>query len=194
MEGEVDGNPVVSPAAIVAGVIASDPAAESALLRLCWRHRPGFKAGMDASVGEEIAQELALKTWQAIKRGEIDTPSSLPGFMYTTRLRLVAGWHRRLENRPATRSATVSTEDVDIVDAGGTPETITSRKERVRLAEAALGRLRPDERAILTGAYSGRKLDDIAAEMGLPPVTVRSRKMRAEAKMRFRLRGCANGH
>ena len=136
---------------------------------------------MDASVGEEIAQEMALKVWQAIRRGDIDTPSSLPGFLYTTRLRLVAGWHRRLENR----SATVPVDDVDVeLSASGTPESIASRREQVGLASAALGRLRPDERQILAGAYSGRKLDDIAAEMGLGTVTVRSRKVRAEAKMR----------
>jgi DNA-directed RNA polymerase specialized sigma24 family protein len=57
------------------------------------------------------------------------------------------------------------------------------------LAGATLRRLRPDERAILTGTYSGRKLDDTAAEMGLPHATVRSRKMRAEAKIRLGLKG-----
>ena len=193
-------------AALVREMILGSPLALEALYD---RHATAvFSAAMrvsrDQSVAEDVVQETFLALWN---RAESFDPSrgSLPAWLATiARNRTVdhlraAGRHHRaasfssLAADPATVDSLVEWLGAAgrLVAAGGAapdPAEALSRKDARTVLEAALAALGPIERCVVALAYlGGLSQSEIAARLGWPLGTVKTRTRRALRQLRLRL-------
>jgi DNA-directed RNA polymerase specialized sigma24 family protein len=118
-------------------------------------------------VAEELAQEAFVRLYERF--GDVPHP---PGFLRTVVVRLAIDWLRRHD---------MEQQRLAVVGAGhpgvGEPELDETWE--------ALGRLRPERRAVLVlRFYEDLSHRQIARLLGCPPATVRSRARRALADLR----------
>jgi len=75
--------------------------------------------------------------------------------------------------------------DLDAPDAHESPEEAARSSETRELVQAALSKLRPDQRAIIAlRHFQGLSYGEIAEVFGIPPKTVKSRLLSARRRLR----------
>jgi RNA polymerase sigma-70 factor (ECF subfamily) len=129
-------------------------------------------------VGEEEARDLVQKTFVACLeglagfRGEGEFRSWLFGIAY----RLLC---RHYRGAAGERARAADFEQVSVVDLGTSPSRQAAAGEEIRLLLTALQRLPIDYQVVLELHYwEDMTTDEIAATIGLPPGTARSRLRR----------------
>lgn len=125
----------------------------------------------DAQLAEELVQETFLRAWRAADRFD-ERLGSLRTWLFGIMRNLAIDQARAAAVRPlraldpATLASSPDEETVDEID-------------RVLLTwqvEEALTRVSPDHRRVLIDVHlRGRPIADVAAELGVPPGTVKSR-------------------
>lgn len=133
--------------------------------------RLAFLLVRSQAVAEELAQDAFLRLYE-----HWDVVDNPPGFVRTVVVRLALTWQSRhqMEQR---RLAVVGSGTASSVAAPEMDETWE-----------ALGRLRPDRRAVLVlRFYAQMRHGEIAAALGCPTATVRSRTRRALSDLRKEL-------
>jgi RNA polymerase sigma-70 factor (ECF subfamily) len=130
----------------------------------------------DVDLADEAVQRTFVKVWQ-----------ELPSLREADRFE---GWLTRIlvrhcyELSRADGRRTVRLVSLDVVSESPTPDTSESFARRDQL-EAAFRRLPPDQRAILVlRHYIGLEPTEIAATLGVPAGTVRSRLHYAHRELR----------
>ena len=144
--------------------------------------RPLYTVAMsvlrDAERARDCVQESFVKAWQAA--GTIDPARPISPWLYAIARRTAIDILRR-------ESRVRPTGDQDDVDTAVQPVSFESTWEAWELRRA-LDELPPDEREVLRQAYfEGRTHSDIAARLGVPLGTVKSRSHRAHHHLAKRL-------
>lgn len=150
------------------------PASEEDLMRALYREHAGALftyvlrlVGGDRHLAEDVVQETLLRAWRNAPRLD---PAARPlrPWLVTVARRIVIDGHRsRLARPPEAPPAAL-----DRVPA----EDEIDRALRLMTLNDALGALTEAHRRVLIATYfTGRTVDEAAAELGVPPGTVRSR-------------------
>ena len=157
-------------------------------LRLAWNRHSGelfsyaYKALSDRSAAEEAVQETFLRAWRAASR--YDPARPLRPWLFAI-LRNVVVDEARSRRR---RDVPVDWEgDAVRPDDGDGSDTLSGVLDGW-LVEEALRRLSPDHRAVLVDTfYRGRSYAEVAADLGIPEGTARSRAFYALRSLRLAL-------
>lgn len=172
---------------------ASPPANTTPLLALFQEHRSGLSGAIRGVLGgqaetQEILQEAFLRVWRAQERGALTTDPVGYAFVVTLNL---ARDHRR---RRATSAADVSLHemgevaDMTLSTRGAPPTARLEQEEAVVAARAAIGRLSDDEKDVFYLRVSGGlTFDAVAANLGIPIGTAKTRMRAALARLRTSL-------
>ena len=203
---------LVSDASLLRDMIAGS---EEALAGLYDRHggavhAAAMRASGDRWVAAEVVQETFLALWN---RAELFDPSrgTLPAWLTAIARNRAIDHHRAAgrHDRAASFSSFVRTDADDpsvvewltatgeLVGVGGAepaPEIALSNKEMRASIEDALMSLDPAERRVIVLAYDGGLTQsEIAATLGWPIGTVKTRTRRALRHLRDRLEGRGTG-
>jgi len=144
-----------------------------------------------------VAQEVFLQVYKRL--GAFEGRSSLRTWIY----RIVVNqchnrrrfWlrRRRERERPLDEAVLVPVP-LGTSDTGANPFEETLRHERARRVQAALLELRFEHRSVLVlRELEGLSCEDVAAALGVPEGTVKSRLSRAREAMRRKLAGLIEG-
>jgi RNA polymerase sigma-70 factor (ECF subfamily) len=196
----------VSDAKLVREVIEGS---EGALASLYDRHSQAvfatsFRTSRDRSIAAEVTQETFLALWN---RAELFDPSrgALPAWLLTiARNRTVdhlraAGRRDRAaafssfgspeqDDRSIVEWLTASGDLIAVAGPDPGPEAALSNKETRASIQDALASLAPQERCVIALAYdTGLTQSEIAARLGWPIGTVKTRTRRALRQLRDRL-------
>jgi RNA polymerase sigma factor (sigma-70 family) len=162
--------------AIVDGVQHGDPQAERDLYQLCWRYRSTKRIGQET--GEDLAHDLFICLWLAIRAGQIRNPAALSGYVCRARQNGIFRWYRETENK---------IEKVELTELSAvtrrTPEDDAAANEQY----AALDALPRREREIVLRFCAGEPFAEIAEHMNMLEATCKTIKFRVIAQMRARL-------
>ena len=124
------------------------------------------KAFGDRQWAEEVVQETMLRVWRNAAR--IDFVGDLRPLLYTIARRLVIDGRRKRGTRPCEVG---STELVELPAADELDRSLLALT-----VKQALKSLTAAHRTVIVRLYyQGRKVEQVAKEMGVPPGTVRSR-------------------
>jgi RNA polymerase sigma-70 factor, ECF subfamily len=142
-------------------------------LRLAWRSHAdelyGYacKALGDRATAEEALQETFLRAWRAADRYDPSRP--LRPWLFAILRNVVIDEARARGLRPVPRDSDLGEPVVD-------PDDPLERTLDAWLVEEALRRIRPEHRTVLVETYyRGRSYSEVAAELGIPEGTARSR-------------------
>ncbi len=129
----------------------------------------------EAEAAEDAAQETFLRAWQQART--LQDPATVGGWLFRIAHNLAMSRIRRPRTVPLV-------EDPPERLAAGSDE------ERWIAVLAAVGRLsQPHREVIAKRHFGGYRHDEIAAQLGIPPGTVRSRLARAYQELREMLVG-----
>jgi RNA polymerase sigma-70 factor (ECF subfamily) len=146
----------------------------------------------DRAAGEDIAQETLSRVLAALRAGGVESPESLPAFVFQT-ARNLCMHHARSRGREA-RAIERLKGSAGASSHPPAEETWISA-ERAARVRAALDRLREADREILREAFENwHDTDEIASRLGLSAEAVRVRKHRALARLGDLLRGAGFGN
>jgi RNA polymerase sigma-70 factor (ECF subfamily) len=178
----------LEPAASDADVIARARIDASAFATIFDRHHATIHAylrrRLDAPMAEELAAETFVRALHGAARYDHERADALP-WLYGIAANL-ARRHRRTEVRRLRAYARTGIDPLadEHID---TPARLDAAAAGPRLA-AALAELRPDDReTLLLLAWAELSYDEIAAALGVPVGTVRSRLHRARRVLRAHL-------
>ena len=142
-----------------------------------------MRQGADAATAEDLAQETLLTVWRkaalyAGDRGSMTTwIFTIARNLRIDRLRREMPWQELPEGRLAEQAASEAQPD----------EQIAEKQRQVRV-QAALAELPPDQHQVVALAYlQGLSHSDIAARLGVPLGTVKSRMRIAYRRIRAAL-------
>jgi len=124
----------------------------------------------DAGAAQDAVQETFLRAWRASDRFD-PAVGSLRGWLFAILRNVVLDSYRAQRSRPRLRQLVDSTVDdrADEADAG-------EQVLRARVVEEALRRIGAEHRhAIIETYLLDRPYDEVAAELGIPTSTLRSR-------------------
>ncbi|MGW0420963.1 sigma-70 family RNA polymerase sigma factor [Streptomyces sp. NPDC003015] len=148
-------------------------------VRAAYQHYGGellgfaFNALDDRQLAEEVVQETFLRAWRSAPSYD-ERRSGLRTWLYAIARNVVADARRRRSARPplaGQESARDESQDPQS-ECGDPFDKLLMRIE----LDAALQRLSPDQRQVVTDVYLlGRSCADLAVELGIPAATVRSR-------------------
>jgi RNA polymerase sigma-70 factor, ECF subfamily len=150
----------------------------------------------DPEEARDLAQEVFLQVYRTL--GRFEGRSSLRTWIYRICVNQCRNrrrwWHRRFRERNC------GIEDMSARDQGRLAVTDDSpllhleQRERGRRVQAALGRISFDHRAILLlREVEGLSVEEVAATLGVPEGTVKSRLARAREAFRNALAGSDEG-
>jgi len=143
--------------------------------------RPMLRHAVEAQSVEDRMQEVLAIVAEAIRTGELRDPSRLSGFVCTVaRRQMVAHIRRAMLYRRH-----FADQPLDRVSAppDRSPEVLTQQRERSERLVAALRKLRPRDRQILTRFYLYEEsAEHICEAMQLTPTQFRLYKSRAIAR------------
>jgi RNA polymerase sigma-70 factor, ECF subfamily len=158
---------------------------ESAFAELVGRYHPRLACYVRRLVGpdgepEDILQEMWLAAYPPLPR--LREPRALAVWLYRI------ARNTALAKQRGRRQCAELTEDPPAPDAGGDQAAVTA-EDSVRL-RAALDRLRPEYKEVLTLRFlEDMSYEEIAAVVGRPVGTVRSRLHHAKLALEGKLRG-----
>jgi RNA polymerase sigma-70 factor (ECF subfamily) len=125
----------------------------------------------DAGLAQDAVQETFLRAWRARDRYD-PAVSALRTWLFGIARNVCIDLHRVREARPWLRDLA----DHDTLARGAPPSDDWDALVHGWLVEEALGRLGEAHRVALTQTYLvGRPYDEVAAELGIPVSTLRSR-------------------
>lgn len=129
---------------------------------------------------EELTQEVFLKLWQNLDR--YIPGSSFRAWAYrVARNMFVDAYRRSREQRKATW---VDPEFLEQLPGADDPHTEVVRRQRLELARSGIARLPEDlARLIMLRDFADWSYEELAAELGLPLGTVKSRLNRARREL-----------
>lgn len=143
-----------------------------------------MRMGADPATAEDLAQETLLTVWRkaglyAGDKGSITTwVFTIARNLRIDRLRREVPWQELPEGRAAEASGETP------------PDELLAGKERQSQVRSALDRLPEEQREVVVLAYTeGLSQSEIAARLGLPLGTVKSRMRIAYQKVRAALEG-----
>lgn len=144
----------------------------------------GFLARSGTADVEELVQETMLTVW---RKAELYDPTQAGAstwiFTIARNLRIDA-------LRRGGRATLVDIDGHDEIDDTSGAETTMIATERDRRVRAALAELPPDQaEAVRLAYYSEKSQSEIAADLGIPLGTVKSRLRLAAARLRSMLEG-----
>lgn len=175
---------VPSDAELLAGVAARDRAAFVALFGRYGGRIKAFtmRSGASPEDADEIVQDVMVSVWRRATSFDPERAAVSTWIYAIARNRRIDGLRRARRPRP------------DPFDPALQPEPAPDGLDRVARAEreaalrAGLAGLAPEQRAVLVAAfYDGRSHGEIAAALGLPLGTVKSRIRLAFQHLRFAL-------
>lgn len=122
----------------------------------------------DFPLAQEIASEAFVKTWQ--KNYKFNSSEGIKAYLYT-----IVRRDSYKASKKLSRSETFTNDVVDI----DTPFNFLVRAETYRLLYAALQKLSPGNKRVITMYYlEGKNTGEIARELNLHPHTVQTQKLR----------------
>ena len=127
----------------------------------------------DPSLAEEIAQETFVRAWRSADRYDASRP--LRPWLFAILRNVVVDQTRKRSRRLAPDA------DPDGLDASVEAGLVSAENEVERVIDQwvlaeALRRIRADQRTVLVETvYRGRSYADVAAELGVPDATARTR-------------------
>lgn len=134
-------------------------------------------------LAQEIASEAFVKTWQ--KHYKFNSYEGIKAYLYTV--------VRRDSYKAARRLNHIDRFISDAVD-NNTPFSFLVRAETYRLLYAALQKLSPGNKKVITMYYlEGKTTGEIARELNLHPHTVQTQKLRGIKALQKILRPAAFG-
>lgn len=163
-----------------------DPAAEEELIRLLQQEHAGPLFGFvlrlvggDRQQAEDVVQETLVRAWRNIQHLDVESGSLRP-WLVTVARRIVIDGHRSRLARP---------REVDSAVLEAMPaEDELDKALRLMAISEALDDLTEAHREIIVATYlKGRTANEAAAELGLPPGTVRSRVFYALRSLKLAL-------
>jgi len=141
-----------------------------------------MRQGADAATAEDLAQETLLSVWRRASlyvadRGSVATwIFAIARNVRIDRLRREVAWQELPEGRPEQPSGETL------------PDEVLSAKERQARVRTALSQLPPEQHQVVTLSYlDGLSHGEIAARLGLPLGTVKSRMRIAYQRIRAAL-------
>lgn len=140
----------------------------------------------DRDLAEETVQDALVRAWQAA--GRFDASRELAPWLYQIVRRCAVNVHRRHRGRPPA----LSLDELPVEPGSPAAEPSAERGQAVR---AAVRELDPPLRAVIELAYfDGLGQAEIAARLGVPIGTVKSRTSRAHHRLAELLgRGAGGG-
>lgn len=134
-------------------------------------------AGGDRQRAEDLVQETMLRAWRHPEALDPERGSVRAWLFTTARNLAIDSWRRRV-----VRVAEVPTDDVPEPPS----DDETDRTVEGWLIAEALGRLSPAHRQVLVECfYHGHSIAEVAARLGVPPGTVKSRTHYALRSLRL---------
>jgi RNA polymerase sigma-70 factor (ECF subfamily) len=147
----------------------------------------------DAEEARDVAQEVFLRVYRRLDAFE--GRSSLKTWIYRIAVNQCHNRRRFWQRRRRGRETPLDDAVLVPLRAGepgspASPFDEAVRRERARLVQSALGALRFEQRAVLVlREIEGLTCAEVAAALGLPEGTVKSRLSRAREAMRRKLAG-----
>jgi RNA polymerase sigma-70 factor (ECF subfamily) len=144
---------------------------EAALQQLHDRHaaelwRFALRLTHDRQIAEDVVQEVLLKAWKDPGLGERDDAAARAWLFTASRNLIIDRWRSAASRR---EQQTADPREQSVGDASN------SVLDRWLIADA-LAELSGDHRAVVAASYyEGRSVADIAARLGIPEGTVKSR-------------------
>jgi RNA polymerase sigma-70 factor (ECF subfamily) len=171
--------------AVVARIREGDQSAEVELYRVFSR---GIRFFIMRQLGpdglEDNVHNSFIETLRAIRRGQLQDPQRLMGFVRTIVRRKIA---ESIGMRVIERSRLCSFEEpfvANIPTSKATPEALAIEKERVQQVRAAVAKMPGRDRDILTRFYvMDQSKEQICEEMKLTETQFRLIKSRTKAKL-----------
>ncbi len=128
----------------------------------------------DPSLAEDVAMEVYLQVWRTAESYDSQRGTVSSWLVTLTRSRAI-DYLRRRKTRRAELEENVD-EVVNLRDSRPSPESASVEAGRSRIVQRALADLSPDQRQAIELAYfSGLSHTEVAAHMGLPLGTVKTR-------------------
>lgn len=122
----------------------------------------------DRQRAEDVVQEVFLRAWRSLSTTDLRHRAVRPWLLHVAR-NLLTDAHRAEQSRP------VLVADDRALEAVRATDDLDRAVEAWQVA-AALARLTPEHREVLVQAHwRGRSVTETAAELGIPPGTVKSR-------------------
>ena len=147
-----------------------------------------FRISGCAEDAQDLLQDAFLRAYEKLDR--FRGGSSFYTWLYRIAVNVaLSGRRRRREPAPGPRLAPDPADDPTQTD----PSLPAERAEREALIQRALNTLAPDHRAVVVlKDLDGLRYDQIAATLGVPVGTVRSRLHRARGELRALLHSLAD--
>jgi RNA polymerase sigma-70 factor (ECF subfamily) len=182
---EPDAPAPVSEAQLLARIAARDREAFAALFVRVAPVVKGYllRLGCTGAAAEELAQDVMLTMWRKADRFDPSKAGALTWIFVIAR-------NRRIDSLRRERAVVIYGEDTpDIADDTiAQPVDAVDDAERDGLVRAALAELSPDQREVVQRSFFEEEPHSaIAASLGLPLGTVKSRLRLAMKKLRERL-------
>ncbi|MCX7799761.1 MAG: sigma-70 family RNA polymerase sigma factor [Fimbriimonadales bacterium] len=158
--------------------------------RLFQRHFPrvfrfAHRMCGDADMADDAAQGAFVRTYRAL--GGLRDGQSFLKYLYRAALNLLRDASRRAMRKP---EAPLERGAARIADGQSAPDRQAAQAMLDRALRDALLELPDDFRAVVVlHHFEGLDVEEVAARLGVPEGTVKSRLGRARAKLRERLRG-----
>ncbi|GAA4723045.1 hypothetical protein Prum_085770 [Phytohabitans rumicis] len=118
----------------------------------------------DRRMAEEVVRETLLSAWRDVDQIDV-AASSLRPWLVSLARRIVDDWRREPDDgAPVNRSPVVEAAD----DVG-------QALQRMMVLDGLRALQQPDREILVEAYFRGRGVRDVAAELGLPPETVKWR-------------------
>jgi RNA polymerase sigma-70 factor, ECF subfamily len=148
------------------------------LFRLPLRGYVAKQTGGNPVAAEDIVQETFTRAWRFLSENQDAQPEKLQPWLYTVARRLIIDAHRARKARPT---------EVALDDLGVDPMTddLIADLLTAEALRAALLKLSRDHRHVVIELYvRDRPAEEIAARLGVPVGTIRSRSHYAKRALR----------
>ena len=142
-------------------------------------YRLALRMGLSPADAEEAAQEAFIAAWRGLPRFRGDSRFSTWLYQLATHAAI------NLMRREKKYKDSADVEDAVLPDTAESPQEEIERREKQETVQRALQALSPQGREILLLRYQAELgYEEIAAVLGLPNGTVKSRINRAKAQLK----------